>query len=76
MPEHLNKDLLASQITGDGKVYPPMFDSFEQNQALEAFNRMKQSNQASMLSPSTGDAAGRIYVVGKYKDYRKLVGVS
>ena len=30
-----------------------------------------------MLSPTAGeDPAGRIYMVGKFKDYRKLVGIS
>jgi len=28
-----------------------------------------------MLSPK-GEAAGRVYMVGKYKEYRKLVGIS
>ena len=75
MPEHLSKDLLGSYIA-EGRIYPPLFDSFEQNHALETFNRVKQSNQVSMLSPANDDAASRLYMVGKFKDYRKLVGVS
>ena len=53
----------------------PLIDQLEQDQIIGAFNRVRLSNEASMRSPR-GEAAGRVYMVGKYKEYRKLVGVS
>lgn len=40
--DHLNKDILSDPLL-DGKDYYPILDSFEQNQIMDTFNRVKQS---------------------------------